>query len=226
MRKLLVVLVLLAVVVGVVDRVAVAGAEKEIARQVASRYKLSQQPEVDIRGIPFLTQALGGTYDEIAVKMGPMNRDGVKLARVDATLHGVRAPLSELLSSTGATKIVADRVEGSAVISRETIAARAPQGMEIGGNGDALTVSGKLNLLGREVPVKAELKVTTTEGGIQVTPTEVDAGGVPVPRAFYARMTYLVPVRNLPLGLKVTGARPTSEGLEVKAVGENVPLRG
>ncbi|GII93395.1 LmeA family phospholipid-binding protein [Sinosporangium siamense] len=227
MRKLIVGLILLAIALAVVDRVAVSGAQSEIARQIAASYNLRGEPEVTIEGIPFLTQAVSGRYDEIKLKTGPMTQRGVRLKEVEATLYGVDAPLLALIQNVGRDKIRADRVVGSVVISHDTLKARAPSGIEIKGEGDRLSASGDVVIANVKVPVKAFMKFQVIKGGIRLSPEDVTlAGGIPVPENVTRSLTYDVPVRDLPLGLRLTDVRSVPEGLRVSGEAEDVALRG
>ncbi|HZB29380.1 MAG TPA: DUF2993 domain-containing protein, partial [Streptosporangiaceae bacterium] len=70
MRKvLLVLLFVLIIVVIAADRVGVAVAQDQIAKQVAAQNDLPSKPDVKIHGIPFLTQAIGGNYQRIDVRI-------------------------------------------------------------------------------------------------------------------------------------------------------------
>ncbi|MEZ0073041.1 DUF2993 domain-containing protein [Planotetraspora sp. GP83] len=226
MRKLVVFLILLAILLVVVDRVAVVGVQREIARQIEAKYDLAEPPTVRIEGIPFLTQAISGRYEEIAIGMGPMTREGVKLSKIDATLYGVSAPLADLLKNAEKTRIRAERVTGTIVISRETLSARAPHGIRVEGDGgDTLKVSGNLTVLGRTVPVTADMKLEVVQGGVRLTPASVKiAGGISVPSP-ERLITFTVPVKNLPLNLKITSVKSTPQGLAVEGTATDVPLR-
>jgi hypothetical protein len=226
MRKLVVFLVLLGVLLVIVDRVAVAGVQREIARQIEAKYDLAATPSVEVKGVPFLTQAIAGRYDEITVNIGPLTRDGIALSSIDATLYGVSAPLLELIQDVSRTDLRAERVEGTVVISRETLDARAPRGIRVDGDGgDTLRVSGKVTFLGRGVPVTADMRLEVAQGAIRLTPTKVKLGdSVSVPNV-EKTITFTVPVKNLPLNLKIKSVRSTPEGLAVEGTATDVPLR-
>lgn len=227
MRKLLVFLIVLAVLLGVLDRVAVAGAQREIARHIEATYDLATTPTVEIRGIPFLTQAVGGRYEEIAVSLGSLTVQGVRLSGVDATLHGVTVSLADLLQDPGGADIRAERVTGTVVISKETLDARAPRGVKVEEiDADGIRVRGELTVLGRSVPVSATMKIEVEERALRVVPTDVEVeGGFAVPNA--ARLvTFEVPIRELPLDMKITEVRTGTDGVAVDAAATDVPLRG
>ncbi|MFC4530205.1 DUF2993 domain-containing protein [Sphaerisporangium dianthi] len=225
MRKLIVFLILLGVLLAVLDRVAVAGVESEVARQVAAQYDLARPPAVKVKGIPFLTQAVAGRYEEVTVSIGKMTLpDGAQISRIDAVLHGVRAPLMDLIQNTAAASVTADKVTGTVVIARQTLDARAPRGLRVSGNGDdSLQVTGKITVAGIVIPVTAKMKIEVVQGGVRLTPENVN--GIQVPNATRL-LSFTVPIKNLPLNLKIEKVRSTPEGLAVEGTATDVPLRG
>src|SRR5262245_62121400 len=113
MRKVLLVFAILLVVgVVVADRVGVRIAQNEIGKQVAAQYNLQSQPEVTIHGIPFLTQAIQGDYDQIDVKLGNYTEQGVTVGDVTIEMRGVKAPLSEVAGGN-ADNVTADTATAS-----------------------------------------------------------------------------------------------------------------
>ncbi|GAA3167497.1 hypothetical protein GCM10010466_67670 [Planomonospora alba] len=226
MRKLLVFLILLLVLAGVLDRVAVAGVEREIAARATARYDLASPPEVTIHGVPFLTQAVAGRYDEVEVAVGPMTVAGVRLSGVDATLYGVTAPLADLVTRADQVDIRAERVVGTVVVGEEALNRRAPRGIRVKAGPGALDVSGEITFLGRQVPAEARMKIQVTEDGLLLTPEKVELGGgitVPDPERF---IRYEIPLGDLPFNLKVSEVEPVAGGLRITAEAADVPLRG
>lgn len=225
MRKLVVFLILLAVVLGVLDRVAVSGVEREIARQVEARYDLDETPKVEVHGIPFLTQAISGRYEEISISIGSFRRDSVRVARIDGRLLGLNAELNDLLASDA--EITVDEVVATVVVSRQTIDDRAPEGLKVEAAEDGtLRVTGELPVRNVPVEVSATLRFEVVSGGIRIRPDDVKVGGnLAVPNA-ERMLSWTVPVRRLPLGLKITKVTPTAEGLAVEARAKDVVLKG
>lgn len=226
MRKLIASLIVLAVLLAVVDRVAVAGAQREIARQIESKYDLAAPPSVEITGFPFLTQAISGRYEEIVVGIGPVTREGIRLSSIDARLNGVTVSLSDLLQDPAKAEIHAEHVTGTVGISRETLSAHAPRGLRIEGDGgDKLKVSGELTMLGNTVPVTADVRLEVVPRGVRLTPTNVKvAGGISVPNV-EKHIGFTVPVQDLPLNIKITEVRSTPQGLVIRGAATDVPLR-
>ncbi len=225
MRKLAAFLVLLLVLVVILDRVAVTGVQREIANQATAKYDLETPPEVTILGIPFLTQAIAGRYDEVKVAAGPMTLGGTRLSSVDFTLYGVVAPLEDLVLHPERARIRAERVAGTVVVPLETLNQRAPRGIKVSVDGDALAVSGEITVLGQKVPVKADLKADVTEGELRFVPGKVTlGGGIPVPRP-ERFITYQIPIKNLPFNLKITDVKVVSQGIRISGEAADVPLR-
>ncbi|MBB2909232.1 hypothetical protein FHS43_000478 [Streptosporangium becharense] len=225
MRKLIAFLILLLIFVAVLDRVAVTGAQREIATRATAKYDLEASPEVTIEGIPFLTQAISGRYEEVKVDAGPMTVAGIRLSSVDFTLHDVVAPLEDLVLNPQRLDMRAGRVSGAVVVPVETLNERAPQGIEISVDGGRLNVTGEITVLGRKVPVKATMRAEIVEGGLQFVPEDVKLNGgvsVPQPERFIA---YRIPIKNLPFDLKVTDVRPVAGGVRISGEATDVPLR-
>lgn len=225
MRRLVAFLIVLLVLLAIVDRVAVTGAQREIAKRITAEYDLDTPPEVSILGIPFLTQAIAGRYEEVKVAAGPMSLAGVRMSAVDFTLHGVTAPLQDLVFHAERVSMRAERVAGTVVVPLETLNQKAPPGVKVAVAGDALAVSGEITVLGRKVPVKADLKVDVSDDEIRFVPGKVTLGGgipVPQPERF---LGYRLPIGNLPFNLKVTGVKTVPEGISVSGEATNVPLR-
>ena len=98
MRTLVITLLALTGLVVAVDFGAAAAAEYEVSELLRSELDLAADPSVRINGFPFLTQAVSGSYSEIdmqasGVTVGPLTDVGV-----EATLHDVTAPLTEVTS--------------------------------------------------------------------------------------------------------------------------------
>ncbi|WP_406318996.1 DUF2993 domain-containing protein [Streptosporangium sp. NBC_01639] len=226
MRKLVAFLILLLVLLAILDRVAVAGVQREIATRVTARYDLAAPPEVTIDGIPFLTQAVAGRYDEVEVAAGAMTVAGLRLSSVDFVLRGVTAPLEDLVLHADQVDVRAERVTGTVVVPVETLNQKAPDGIKVQVDGDAFNVSGEITVLGRKVPVKAKMKIELIKDGVRFVPEQVTLGGgitVPRPERF---ISYQIPIKNLPFDLKLTEVKTSPGGLQISGEASNVPLQG
>ena len=98
-----------------------AAAEYQVSKKMKSQLNLATDPSVDINGFPFITQALAGDYSDISV-----NATGVPAANtlrdleVDADLHHVRVPLSQLLSGN-VSSVKVDEVDGQVQIKASDV---------------------------------------------------------------------------------------------------------
>ncbi|QKW33588.1 DUF2993 domain-containing protein [Actinomadura sp. NAK00032] len=227
MRKvLLVLLIFVAVVLVAADRLGVRVAQDKIGEQVAAQYNLTQQPDVTIHGIPFLTQAIGGEYKHIEVEIGNWTEQGVTVSGVTVDMRGVNAPLSEVSKGSSAN-VTAKTATASAVIPYDVIRKEAPKEVKaIRPKGDDLSVDLTGNILGFPVSGTAVVEVKPTAKGIAITPVSVGSdGAAQIPLALVKRsLTWVVPVADLPVGSRISQIQPTPDGLRVAATAENVHL--
>ncbi|WP_067687203.1 LmeA family phospholipid-binding protein [Nocardia jejuensis] len=227
MRVFLILLVVLAIALIAGDRVVVAMAQNEIGRQIAEEYNLPRQPEVDIRGFPFLTQAVDGRYRDIHIRIGDWTEQNISVRDLDITLTDVSAPLSELLDNR-TSSLVASTATATALVPYDAVKPFAPSGVEsITNSPDGLRVTGTFDIEGIPVPVPATVTVTVapSDTGFEITPVSIQAaGGGPTISLALLRSTlaFSVPLEQLPVGAKLTAIHPTADGLEVTAVAHDV----
>ncbi|MFC4124300.1 LmeA family phospholipid-binding protein [Nocardia rhizosphaerae] len=227
MRTALILLVVGAIALVVGDRVAVTLVQNEIGRQVAAEYGLPQRPEVTIMGIPFLTKAVAGTYPEIDIAVGDWHSEDITVRDLDVALTDVTAAVSDALGGRG-ENLIADTATATAVVPYDVVRGFAPAGVEsISHSPEGLRATGTFPVAGISVPATVFVTVAPTEGGIEVTPVSVQpaAGGPTIPLAVLRQtLTFVVPLRQLPLGARLTAITPTTDGLHVTAVANQVRL--
>ncbi|WP_026417000.1 LmeA family phospholipid-binding protein [Actinomadura oligospora] len=226
MRKfLLVVLVLLVVGLVAADRIGVRVAQNEIGKQVAAQYNLSRQPDVSIHGIPFLTQAVGGEYDRIDVGIGDWTQQGITVRDVKVEMRGVNAPLDQVAAGN-ADNVTARTATASAVLPFDVIKGRAPKEVKaVRAKDGNLEVDMVGQVLAFSLNGTAELKVVPSRRGISITPVKVTTSGISVPLdAVRDRLTWYVPITELPLGSRISRIQVTDQGLRVSASADNVKL--
>jgi hypothetical protein len=225
MRKVLLVFLIL-VIGGVVaaDRFGVGVAEREIGKRVAAQYNLTRQPEVKIHGFPFLTQVVGGKYDRIDVGLGDWTEQGVTVNDVNIEMHGVKAALNDMIN--GRNNVTAQTATASAIVPYQLLKDRAPKGVEgIAPKGSDLELRGTYAFLGVSAKVNVVVSVKATSRGIAVTPQSVSGAGIQVPLALVQnQLTYTVPVKDLPIGSRISDIQVTPGGLRVAATARDVSL--
>ncbi|MFE3546401.1 DUF2993 domain-containing protein [Nocardia sp. NPDC059177] len=227
MRAVLILVVVLAIGLVVGDRVAVVVAQNAIAGMVADRYELPQQPDVRINGIPFLTQAFDGEYAEIDIRVGDWTGHDITVRDLDVTLTDVSAAVSDVVDRR-TENLVATTATATAVVPYDVVQGFAPSDVESVAYGpDGLSATGKFSVAGLSVPATVLFTVAPVDDGIEVTPVSVQAtvGGPAVPLAVLRRtLTFVVPLRQLPLGARLTAIEPAADGLHATAVARDVRL--
>jgi hypothetical protein len=226
-RALLVVVVLLLGLAFVADRVAVGVAEDRVATELAAKGGLAGTPEVDITGFPFLTQAVAGRYDDVRISLTAAELDQPDGTEADIALHGVHVPLSSVLSGS-VQEVPVDRIDGTATLSYELLAAQLGGDTTLRREGDGLRITRTVELLGYTLPLTAT-GTLTLDGDEVVVDVEQAAGvGVDVPDFLVNRVSDLLDLRYqvpaLPFGLRLTSVRPTDAGVEVRVEAEDAVL--
>ncbi|WP_019818929.1 LmeA family phospholipid-binding protein [Saccharomonospora saliphila] len=125
MKRLVIVLVvLLGLLVGA-DFAAAAFAEHTVSQKAREQLGLSDDPAVTIHGFPFTTQALSGNYSHISVSADGVPVQQLRDVSLDADLHDVSAPLSDLTAGN-VRDIEVGRLAGRITLKDSDIARVAP----------------------------------------------------------------------------------------------------
>ena len=222
------------VVLAVVDRVAARAAGRVVAGELRRSADLPELPDVEVEGVPFLTQALGGRYRSIDVRAGQVPVDTgtsgpLVLRSMSAHLEGVRVPLSDALSGA-VDDVPVDRVDATVVLSYADLSRRSGEReLTVSPAGDRVRVRGRVRVLGREVTASALSRLAVDRGAVVVTAESFDVGGGAadrlVTRALRGRLDLRVPLGTLPFGLQVQDVRVREDGLAVRATAEDTVLR-
>lgn len=223
MKKLLITLV---IVVGLLIGADFAGraiAESMAATQLAERSGVTN-PDLDIHGFPFLTQAIGGTYDHVT-----LTADGVMLGTVPAKAavdaYDVHYPLSDAVH--GRTDgMTADRavVTLRTPTSSFTTLLNAPGVTLTAGSQGQVQVGTTVTVAGKTLPITADASVSVSDGVLHLKPGTVSFGGVDstvLPAAVQAAaakaLTFDVPLDGLPVDVQSGTLRVDGEDLVVTA---------
>lgn len=217
MRKLLVVLVIVAVGVGA-DFAAARLFESRVTTALERRYQLGERPIVQVRDFPFLPHLLTGRFSTLDLAATGARAEGITLASVEVHLRGVRVPRAVLLGGHGVVRV--DHAEGQVELSQEQINQLLGDRLQggsvaIDSNGVRLRVS--TEILGQRVDAVATGRLGVRNGGMTFQPESVEVGGVRDPvleRALVSRFTFAVPLPPLPVDIQVERVR-TEPGLVV-----------
>lgn len=226
MRKLIVALVVLLALLAVADRVLVSAAEGVVARRVQVAAGLEREPTVEIRGFPFLTQAVAGEYDRVDISLGAMERDDMRLRDLTVRLKQVHAPLGRMLSRDGSASVRSESARASVLVPYGMIEQRMPVDADVQREGERLRLSGEVSVLGQQLPASAIVEPSVANGQLVFEAAEVQAGGRAVSDRLADTFSFTVDVGELPFGLRIDGARAADGGLRVTARGADVLLSG
>ena len=229
MRALLVVVLLLLGLAVAADRFAVGVAEDKVAGQLAERGGLHGTPTVDIAGFPFLTQAAAGRYDDVRISLTADELGQPAGTRADIELHGVRVPLSSVVSGS-VDQVPVDRIDGTATLSYALLSAKLGGDSTVRAEGDGLRVTKTVDLLGQTIPLTAAGTVTLDGNQLVIDVSKAAGAGVDLPGFLVSRASNLLDLRYdlpaLPLGLHVTGVTPAEDGVHLRLEAQNTVLGG
>nr|WP_205807422.1 DUF2993 domain-containing protein [Micromonospora sp. HNM0581] len=234
-----VLLLVLAGLIAIADRVAASVAERTIAdevrQQVAQQNAQSAPPEVEVGGFPFLTQVIDGRYERISIKLrdvqASVQGDAVVLPSLDVDARNVRASLDTL--RTGQGEVVAETVNGTGTISYQSLSALLDrEGLTLGERDGRLAVTAPVDVLGQQLTVTGTADIVVGEQGqVALQFDDLNAEGLPdVPLAralvsnFARSISVDVPLPELPFQLTVREVRPQPQGLTVTAAARDVPI--
>lgn len=201
--------VVLAVLLVVVDRVAAAVADRVIASKLQQAEGLSGRPAVAVRHFPLLTQIAAQHYQEVDVTATGVRRGQVIASRIVVHLHGVHVATGELLSRH-LSRIPVDRADGSVLMSYDDLDRMlSDQSISVAhDHGDRLKVSSVLEVGGRSVPASGTATVRIDGDQLVVTAQSVDVGGGSVVNQALSsiakgRLSFRLLLADLPFGIHV-----------------------
>ena len=228
MRRLLVGVAVLALLLLAGDRVDLVLAERAVARELAAS-GLTGDPTVDIRGFPFLTQAVDGRYDEVVVTAQDVPAGEVRFSEFEATLSGLEVPLSQALSGD-VGDVPVETLDARVVVPYAALARRSDLGdVRVEPAGDRVRVTGTAQVLGRSLSASAVSRVDLDGSDLVVTAETLDVGddGISslLTRALAGRLDLRLPVRGLPYGLEPRALEIADRGVVVDASARDTVLR-
>jgi hypothetical protein len=217
LRRLLILIVVLAGLFVAADRVAVLFAERAVAERIQTREALPQRPQVSIGGFPFLTQAVSGDYRSIKVVIVGLRRDGLVLDRVALTLHGVHVPLSAVLHrSIGSVPI--DSAAGTVSVGYADLNVDLHR-VAVGYAGSP----GSVRLRSLVVPVSGTATVRVSGDTVTAEVSRIGVAGVSLP---VGGLGFTVALPSLPFGVRLTSVTAGPSGISVSATGTGLTLNG
>ncbi|MFD6417397.1 DUF2993 domain-containing protein [Streptomyces sp. NPDC060194] len=240
LRTLLVIAVILGGLFVAADRIAVNLAEDEAAQRIKAREGLVEEPEVSIKGFPFLTQVLGGSLHEVDARMTDFTAGSgdaeVRISELDADLRDVEFSgdfsSAKAATATGTARIPyeelleAARAKGPAEL-RGGIKAEVV-GLSDGGNGKVkVDVKIEAPIIGtRDVEVLSSVNVKG-DNTVQVRADNLPSFGIDFAERQMRQVTDISQlVDGLPGGIELDKVTPEKNGIAVTVKGSDVQLTG
>ena len=228
--KVLIVLIVLLLGLGVAaDRVAVNVAENQVSTRLGDSGALHGRPAVDITGFPFLTQAFAGNYEDVRISITAHDLGQPAGTRADVRLHGVHVPLKSVLSGS-VSEVPVDRIDGTATLSYELLAAQLGGDTTLRREGDGLRITKTVEIAGYTLPLTAAGTVTLDGDDLVVDVQKASGAGVDVPGVLVDRVSDLLDLRYtvpaLPFGLQLTSVQPADDGVRIGVAAKDTVLRG
>ena len=229
---LLVVAALVVAGLAVGDRVAHSYAEKTVADQLGRQAPFTAPPDVTVDGVPFLTQAVSGTYEHVTVDGSGLTLGQLRDVRFHADLRGVHVPLSDALSGT-VRRIPVDRAAGEVVVSYAEFARQTGiDGLTITEVGGTLTVTAPVEVdvafLHERFDVVADGTVAADGDDLALSVRNIRVAGVSLPGVAVAFISdYLndrVTLPALPYGLQLRSVTAAGDGLHVAVGGTGLTI--
>lgn len=228
MKGLLITLGVLLVLLVAADRVGVVVAERQVAAQVAQQGRLPGEPDVDITGFPFLTQAVAGRYDDVRISLTADELGQPAGTTAEVSLQGVQLPLSDVLGGR-VSQLPVDRVDGTASVPFALLAAQLGGDTTLARDGDGLRITKTVEVLGQTVPLTAAGTVALDGQDLVVDVSSAAGAGIDVPQVVLEQAQQLLDFRYtlpaLPFGLQLTGLQVTDSGVDVTVAATDVVLQ-
>ncbi|WP_018347573.1 LmeA family phospholipid-binding protein [Longispora albida] len=214
------------------DRVLAVVAEDVLTDQVSTQLKgrgieAKGEPDVAIGGFPFLTQVVGGEFDEVTIGVGEVRSTGVAITDLEVKATGVRTDLSAKSATAGV-------VSATGTVPYASVAGLLGQpDLTVTADNGKLKLRTTVRVAGQPVVVLATGAVTLSNGRLKLVLSDArpesgtfPAGSQRLVNELTGRLSQEVPLPALPYSLTLDKLEVTDGGLRVSASARNVPLSG
>lgn len=213
MRRLLALVIVVVGLLVAVDRVALLAAEREVGKRIQREQALATRPDVSIHGFPFLTQVVGGRYDDVTLTVRDLRRGDLPIDRVRADLKGVHISLGDVVMQRFG-QVPVDSAHAQVVLTYDDLNEfLRPHGLVVrhGLDPGEMIVRATATVAGQQVSGQAEVR-PTVEGDAVV----VSAG---------PGLGFRLSLSDLPFGIRLISAKVTRVGIVVDASAQGLILR-
>jgi hypothetical protein len=210
-RRILILVAIVVALLVVLDRIAVAAADHVVAARIQTQEHLQTQPSVSIGGFPFLTQAIGGTYDDVTLTVHDFRRSVVPVDTISVTLHGVHVPLSAVFSQHLSSVPVDSAIARLSLSYADLNTYLGTKGITVSpASGSDVRITGAVSVAGQKLSVSGTARVDVTSDSLLL-------------RAANA-VTVAIPLAGLPFGIALQSAKATNRGIQVTATAQGLVL--
>lgn len=210
LRRILIPLFILVALFVVADRVAVHYADRVVAQRIQRDQALSSKPDVSIGGFPFLTQAIGGRYDDVTVTLHDVRRGPVRVDRLTAHLNGVHVSLGAVFSQH-LNSVPVDRATAQVFVAFADLNAYlGPRHITVSADGRLLHVSGTVTVAGHTISASGQGRLSVSGDSVRVSAEQ--------------GLGFDIPLTGLPFRIKLESATVTNQGITVTASAEGLVL--
>lgn len=213
------------------DRVAEEMAERAVAG--ALRAELSGDLDIEVDGVPYLTQALAGRYDRVRVAAPEVPQAGIRVRDFTAVLSGVQLDAGDAVRGS-VTSVPVDLLRGQGLLGYDDLEQAAgtagTAGLDLSADGELLRVSGPLSFLGQQVTATAVSDVRVEGGELLATAQRFEVDGQEVPAgvadALREQLDLRLPVPALPYDLQLEDLDVGPDGVTVRGSARDLVLGG
>lgn len=225
MRRAIIGLFVVLVLLVAADRVGVLVADVALEGVLKDRLALPEKPKVRVHGIPFLTQVIGGKYDNVEVHGKDLDAGQVK--DIDAVVHlrGAHVGMKKLFT-WNIDAVPVDEVTATVTVPyAEVESLSGVKGLQLKPDGKKLAISGPVPIAGRSVQMSGTAHAEVQDSDLIVVPDTAKANGADIPPALLRGLRFRIPVRDLPFELRLTDVVVTPDGLAGTASAKNIVVR-
>jgi hypothetical protein len=195
----------------VLDRIAVVAADHVVAARIQTQEHLPARPSVSIGGFPFLTQAIGGKYDDVTLTVHHLHRSAVSVDTITVELHGVHVPLGAVFSQH-LSSVPVDSATARVLLSYADLNAYLhTKGITIAPEGDGqVRVTGSVTVGGQQLSASGAATIDVTSDSLTLRTANA--------------VSIAIPLAGLPFGIALRSAKATNRGIEVTATAQGLVL--
>src|SRR4051812_43351395 len=170
MRRFVWALIVIVGLLAILDRVAHSAAQHDVAERLQADAHLKSAPSVQIHGYPFLTQLVGGDYDDVDVVMRGLDSNGVRIDRLSVHIRGAEISLGDVLRQDR-SRIHVDRATALLELAYPDVHQATVTSVSVRG-GDTVVL--------RTSAVDVPIKLTALPFGIRLTSAKTTQAGIEV----------------------------------------------